>query len=113
MLPAIWRICFFECVLALRALGLSASTATHWMVAMVGMSLFCISAKAKRGVRFDLRLFEIKLLGVSGSAHSTKIASRRLVVLAALQPSASFAARRSRLRRDTSSGGTSPAGPTV
>jgi hypothetical protein len=30
MLSAIWRICFFESVLALRALGVSASTAIHF-----------------------------------------------------------------------------------
>ena len=29
MLSAIWRICFFECVRALRGLGLSASGETH------------------------------------------------------------------------------------
>ena len=65
MLSAIWRICFFECVLALRALGLSASTAIHSIVAMS----LSFDAEAKRA-RFDLRLFTDQIvLGNSGSDH--------------------------------------------
>jgi hypothetical protein len=45
MLSAIWRICFFECILALRALGVSASTAIHSSVG--GMSL-SFDTEAKR-----------------------------------------------------------------
>src|SRR5450759_319323 len=41
MLSAIWRICFFECVRALRALGLSA------LMGKLGMRLSC-DAEAKR-----------------------------------------------------------------
>jgi hypothetical protein len=51
ILSAIWRICFFECVLALRALGLSASTAIHCIATMIlsydieakRMRLTCVS----------------------------------------------------------------------
>jgi hypothetical protein len=34
MLSAIWRICFFECVRALRGLGLSSSGETHSILCM-------------------------------------------------------------------------------
>ena len=50
ILSAISRICFFECVLALRAFGLSASTAIH-CIATMSLS-FDIEAKR---TRFDLR----------------------------------------------------------
>src|SRR6266581_3261054 len=62
MLSAIWRICFFECVLALRALGLSASAEIHFIMTMSP----CYDAKAQR-VRCDLRRLQTKLLRSSGS----------------------------------------------
>src|SRR5436190_4464249 len=71
MLSAIWRICFFECVLALRALGLSASTEIHFIMTMSP----CYDAKAQR-VRCDLRRLQTKLLRSSGSdlIHADRIA---------------------------------------
>src|SRR2546430_2831788 len=56
MLSAIWRICFFECVLALRALGLSASTESHFIMTVSPSS----DAKAKRA-RCDGRRLQTKL----------------------------------------------------
>ena len=44
MLSAIWRICFFEWVRALRALGLIASTAIHCIATM---SLLLLISRAK------------------------------------------------------------------
>jgi hypothetical protein len=52
VLSAIWRICFFEWVRALRALGLIASTAIHCIVT-IGFSLS--SGKQAERTGFGLR----------------------------------------------------------
>src|SRR6266511_2544777 len=64
MLCAICSSCFFGCVLAFRAFGLSVAIAIICMVAMSRL----LSAEAKR-MRIGRRLFQTKLFRVSGSDH--------------------------------------------
>ena len=58
MLSAIWRICFFECVRALRGLGLSASGETHLIWCMTSSFRAQVGARKASRPSGCVQIFE-------------------------------------------------------